>query len=368
MPFVSKKNNFSQSMIRFVRADKSLFLGNFPLILRTLGIYLRGDGKSVCFAILRGEGNRDQQGTGGEMSKLRIGVSSCLLGNPVRYDGQHKRNDFICDRLAAWFDFVPVCPEVECGLPVPREAMRLVATQGQIRLIAVHSQRDLTGQMKSYLSGRMDELAGENLAGFIFKKDSPSSGLERVKIYNEKGVPTRNGRGMFANAFVERFPALPVIEEGMLLDRFLRERFLNRLFTAERWRNAPAKDRKWLSEFQAAHKFMLMSHAPGRYAELGRLVETSDFDAYYKKLDELLRLVPTVKKHVNVLHHILGYFKKDLAGWEKQEVLQACDGYATGELPLAVPLTLLRHYVRKFNKVYLEKQTCWNVLNQLYLG
>lgn len=302
------------------------------------------------------------------MKKIRLGVSSCLLGNPVRYDGQHQRNGFVCDELAAFVEFVPVCPEVECGLPVPREPMRLVGNVASPRLIGVRNGHDFTEQMQTYVEARLEQLAQEDLDGFIFKKDSPSSGLERVKVYNSKGVPTRNGRGMFAGAFIKRFPHLPVIEEGMLNDRFLRERFLNRIFTAQRWRAADGekRDRRWLSDFQASHKLLLMSHAANRYAELGRCVETGDAQAYRAKLDELLALLPSTCKHVNVMHHILGYFKKDLEPWEKAEVLDAVDAYRNGGVQLAVPLALLRHYVRKYHKDYLENQTYWCILGQLY--
>jgi len=302
------------------------------------------------------------------MRKIRLGVSSCLLGELVRYDGQHQRNRFICEELARYVEFIPVCPEVECGLPVPREAMRLVGNPDSPRLMTIRTGRDLTEQMLGYVSARLDRLETEDLDGFIFKKDSPSSGLVRVKIYNSKGVPSRTGRGLFAGAFVERFPRLPVIEEGMLNDRFLRERFLNRIFTAQRWRendDAP-HTRKWLSDFQSIHKLTLMSHAPGRYAELGRSVESGDACAYRAKLDELLEYLPTVSKHVNVMQHILGYFKNELEAWEKEEVLDALESYRNGRLQIAVPLTLLRHYVRKYRKEYLEKQTYWDILGQLY--
>ena len=302
------------------------------------------------------------------MKKIRLGVSSCLLGNPVRYDGQHQRSQFICDKLSKYADFIPVCPEVECGLPVPREAMHLIGDPDSPRLVTIRTGQDITGQMLGYVSARLDQLAAEGLDGFIFKKDSPSSGLFRVKIYNLKGVPSRTGRGLFAGAFVNRFPRLPVIEDGMLNDRFLRERFLNRIFTAQRWneRNGVPRTRKWLSDFQSIHKLMLLSHAPGRYAELGRLVESGDADAYRAKLDELLGYIPTVSKHVNVIQHILGYFKKELEPWEKTEVLDALECYRNRRLQIAVPLTLLRHYIRKYHKEYLEKQTYWDILGQLY--
>ncbi|MEG2074884.1 MAG: DUF523 and DUF1722 domain-containing protein [Victivallaceae bacterium] len=303
------------------------------------------------------------------MSKIRLGVSSCLLGNKVRYDGQHQRNSFICDELAEFVEYLPVCPEVECGLPVPREAMHLTGESQHPRLVTIHSNRDITEQMQTFVKKRLEELAQENLDGFIFKKDSPSSGLARVKVYNGNGMPLRTGRGMFAGAFEDRFPDLPLIEEGMLNDRFLRERFLNRISAAQRWRDYPAMDnpKHKLSEFQSENKLLLMSHAPGRYAELGRLAESGNLEAYWQLFRQLLQYLPSVSKHVNVMQHILGYFKKDLAPWEKSEVLSAIEGYRNNSLQIAVPLTLLRHYVKKFDQNYLAKQSYWNILSQLYL-
>jgi len=303
------------------------------------------------------------------MKRIRLGVSSCLLGNPVRYDGQHQLNRYLRDELGAVVDFVPVCPEVECGLPVPREPMRLVGDPARPRLLTIRTERDLTDEMLRYVTRRIEELAHEELDGFVFKKDSPSSGLELVKVYNAHGVPTRNGRGLFAGAFAARFPNLPVIEDGMLNDRFLREQFLNRIFTAARWRELfagnPAKSA--LFDFQARHKLMLMSHAPGRYHELGQLAGSGDADAYRRKLDELLALRPTLAKHVNVMQHVLGYFKRELEPWEKQELLEAIDACRENRTPLTVPLTLLRHYARKYRKDYLLSQTYWDILGPYYL-
>jgi len=302
------------------------------------------------------------------MKKIRLGVSSCLLGNLVRYDGQHQRNLFVCDELGPYVEYVPVCPEVECGLPVPREAMHLEGDPKAPRLVTINSKRDITGQMQTFVKAKLEELAKANLGGFIFKKDSPSSGLERVKVYNAAGVPARTGRGMFAGTFADRFPELPMIEEGMLNDCFLRERFLNRIFTNQRWREVCAnRSKHLLSDFQARHKLMLMSHAPGKYHELGQIVETGDFDAYYHKLNEIMTYQPTVSKHVNVMQHILGYFKKELESWEKGELLEAIGQYRENLIRIEVPMTLLRHYVRKYHKDYLMDQTYWDILGRLYL-
>lgn len=302
------------------------------------------------------------------MVKVNVGVSSCLLGNQVRYDGQHQLNPYLRDGLGPHVTFVPVCPEVECGLPVPREAMHLEGDPANPRLVTIRTGCDLTEQMTSYVARRLDELASEDLDGFVFKKNSPSSGLERVKVFNVSGIPSRTGRGMFAGAFIARFPEVAVIEDGMLNDRFLRERFLNRIFSSARLREACASgcSSAILSEFQARHKLMLMSHAPGRYQELGQLVEDGDCNAYRHKLNELLTLMPTVRKHINVMQHMLGYFKKELQPWEKAELLEALEQYRQNNIQISVPLTLLRHYARKYEKSYLLNQTYWDILSQLY--
>jgi uncharacterized protein YbgA (DUF1722 family)/uncharacterized protein YbbK (DUF523 family) len=298
-------------------------------------------------------------------TKIRLGISACLLGQEVRFDGGHKHDRYITGTLGQYVDFVPVCPEVECGLGIPREAMRLVGEIDHPRLVTIRSRIDYTEQMQTWAGRRVRELEAEDLQGFIFKSDSPSSGMERVKVYDDKGMPVKKGIGMFAQAFMEHFPLLPVEEEGRLHDPKLRENFIEAIFTFKRWRNTLSvkTGRKQLVEFHTRHKLLLLAHSPELYREMGRVVAhvqerpLDEVTARYQQLLlETLRLKTTVKKNANVLYHLLGYFKKDLSADEKQELLNIIDHYRRGDLPLIVPTTLINHYVRKYDQPYLKEQ------------
>ncbi len=299
--------------------------------------------------------------------RIAVGVSSCLLGNQVRYDGGHKRDRYITDILADYFAFIPVCPELECGLPVPREPMRLVAAEDQpVRLITVRSAVDLTEQMQAWCRRRVEELAAEELCGFIFKRDSPSSGLYRVKLYHPAGESSRReGRGLFADAFVQRFPLIPVEEEGRLNDAQLRENFIERVFAMKRWRDflAGEPDYRKLVGFHTAQKLLIMAHHPEKYRELGRLVARGkevcheELLADYGRLYlESLAAFATVGQNTNVLQHIMGYFREHLTADEKAELLEVIGDYRARLVPLTVPLTLVKHYVRKYDTRYLSNQ------------
>jgi len=300
-----------------------------------------------------------------DIGKIRLGISACLLGQPVRYDGGHKLDRFIVETLGRYVEFVPVCPEVECGLPVPREAMRLVGDPQNPRLVTVRSGIDHTERMLAWARRRVAELEKEDLCGFIFKSDSPSSGMERVKVYTPQGMPSKTGVGMFARVFMEHFPLLPVEEEGRLHDPKLRETFIEAIFTLKRWRECLAKGKSaaHLVEFHTRHKLLLMAHSPKHLREMGQLVakvrETpldEIFARYQTLLLEALRLKTTIKKNTNVLHHLMGYFRKELSADEKQELLEIIGHYHQGILPLIVPVTLINHYVRKYRQPYLQMQ------------
>ena len=302
-------------------------------------------------------------------SLIKIGASTCLLGEKVRYNGGHKHNRYITQTLGQFFEFVPVCPESECGLGIPREAMRLVGDVARPRLVTNKTGIDRTDQMLAWTTGRLDALEEENLCGFIFKKDSPSSGLYRVKVYNDKGQAVKTGRGLFAAAFTARFPRIPAEEEGRLHDPGLRENFIEQVFALRRWREALEKRRSMgnLVEFHTREKLLLMAHSPKHYREIGRLVAEGKkmnaldlYDRYEAMLIEALGLRATVSKHTNVLMHVLGYFKKQLSADEKQEVLELIENYRNGHLPLIVPVTLLNHFVRKYRQPYLSDQTYLN--------
>jgi uncharacterized protein YbgA (DUF1722 family)/uncharacterized protein YbbK (DUF523 family) len=301
------------------------------------------------------------------MQKIRLGISACLLGQPVRFDGGHQWDHFITDTLGPYAEFVPVCPEVECGLGVPREAMRLVGDPDAPRLLTVRTKVDLTERMVAWARKRVQELEQKDLHGFIFKSKSPSSGMERVRVYNEpsQGSPVTKGIGMFARIFMDHFPLLPVEEEGRLHDPVLRENFIERLFVFQRWRELRAANPHLagLIAFHTRHKLLVLAHSPNHYRELGRLVARAKeipvpelFESYQSRLMEALRPKATPKKNTNVLHHLMGYFKKDLTPGEKQELLEFIDHYHRGYTPLIVPITLINHYVRKYNQPYLKEQ------------
>jgi uncharacterized protein YbgA (DUF1722 family)/uncharacterized protein YbbK (DUF523 family) len=297
---------------------------------------------------------------------IKIGISSCLLGQKVRYDGGHKLDRYIRDTLGPHFRFVPVCPEVECGLPVPRESMRLTGDVDAPRLVTTRTGIDHTPRMHTWAARRVRELGKEDLCGFIFKKDSPSSGMSRVKIYNERGSAKRIGSGLFAKAFMERYPRIPVEDDGRLHDPQLRENFIERIFALKRWRTflAGAKGPGRLVTFHTQEKLLLMAHSLPYYRRMGKLVANvrqMPSEALYEAYEDLfmsaLQYKTTPAKHINVLQHILGYFKKVLTGDEKEEMLEILDNYRNGDVPLIVPITLVNHYVRKYSQPYLAGQT-----------
>jgi uncharacterized protein YbgA (DUF1722 family)/uncharacterized protein YbbK (DUF523 family) len=300
---------------------------------------------------------------------IRIGISTCLLGENVRYDGGHQLDRYLRDTLGAYFSYVPVCPEVECGLPIPREAMRLVGSAESPRLVTVRTEKDLTARMVSWARERLDALAGEDLCGFIFKAGSPSSGMERVKVYDANGMPAKTGRGIFARAFMEAFPRIPVEEDGRLHDMRLRENFIERIFALKRWRDARSRGTGVgnLVGFHTRNKLLCLSHSPSHYREMGKLVARGKtlraerlYEEYEGLLMEALALKATPKKHANVLQHMMGYFKKDLTPDEKQELLDVIDRCRRELVPLIVPITLMNHYVRKYGQEYLAGQTYLN--------
>lgn len=303
------------------------------------------------------------------MEKIRIGISACLLGQKVRYDGGHKLDRFLADTLGQYFEYVPVCPEVECGLPVPRESMRLEGDSESPRLVTSRTKQDMTERMVRWAKKRVIELEKEELCGYIFKSDSPSSGLERVKVYNEKGVPVKKGVGIFARIFMRHFPLLPVEDEGRLHDPELRENFLERIFTLKRWREILGKkvSRGNLVNFHTQHKLLILSHSPDHYRIMGKLVARAKeiplkelFQQYQNILMEGLKLKTTPKKNANVLLHMMGYFREQLTSDEKQELLEVIENYRKKVVPLIVPVTLVIHYVRKYAQPYLSQQVYLN--------
>jgi len=302
-------------------------------------------------------------------SPLRLGISRCLLGDEVRFDGGHKRDNFLTDVLGRYVEWVPICPEVEAGLGTPREAMRLVGNPRHPRLVTITSGKDHTKALVAMTSKRLEELNDLDLSGYVFKKGSPSCGIERVRIYNEHGMPSRNGVGLFAQDFMEQFPLIPVEEEGRLLDAGLRENFIERVFCYRRFQDLVQNGvtRQAAVRFHTIHKYLLLAHSQQHYEALGRLVGQAqryrprDLAMKYGELFmKALAVKATARKHVNVLQHILGYFKDRLNAGEKTELLGVISDYHQGLTPLVVPLTLIKHYVQIFDVGYIRDQVYLN--------
>ena len=298
---------------------------------------------------------------------IRIGISACLLGQEVRFDGGHKRDAFLTQELGRFVEWVPVCPEVEAGFGTPREAMHLRRLDGTIRLVTVNTARDVTEPMERLIRRRLPALADDELSGYVLKKNSPSCGLERVKVHDRTGGTSSSakGRGLFAEALISRFPLLPVEEEGRLCDPRLRENFVERVFAYSRLRRLfrDAWNAGSLVRFHTAHKLILMSHSPDAYRRLGRLVaspRTSSRAALQRRYsEEFMRAMAgtaTPGRHTNVLQHMAGYFKEQLDAASKAELQSTIEDYRRGLVPLIVPVTLVRHYVRVHHVEYLAGQ------------
>jgi len=301
---------------------------------------------------------------------IKILVSACLLGERVRYDGGHKRDLFLNETLSPFVEWVRVCPEVDCGLTVPREAMRLVGDPKHPRLMTNKTGIDHTERMERWAAARLEELSGLDLCGYICKKDSPSSGMERVKVYGgSSGAPARTGPGVFTRMFMERFPRIPVEEEGRLTDPVLREMFVERVFCLRRFRHLLARplSRGSLVDFHTDHKLLLLSHDRRHYEEMGRLVaaaKTLPIGALHAKYEEIFMAAlshkATPKKCGDVLSHMMGYFRNTLSSTEKQEMIEVISKYRLRLVPLVVPVTLIRYYVRKYDVAYLARQVFLN--------
>lgn len=305
---------------------------------------------------------------------VRIGVSSCLLGEEVRFDGGHKKDAFLAHELARHVEWAPVCPELEVGMGVPREAVRLIQHAGSddersTRMVGTKSGKDWTEAMRSFSQARVKSLEKLRLSGYVLKSKSPSCGKEGVKAYSPSGrLLEKNDQGLFAKALMEHFPLLPVEEEGRLGDPLLRENFIERVFCYHRWlllRDDRLSARK-LQEFHGRHKFLLQAHSERHLRELGRIVaKTAEkgrrssleaADEYAKGFFEALKVVPTRRKHVNVLQHIAGFFKKRLDSLDREGLRDAIEDYRRGLVPRLVPQTLILQHSKRFSFSYVEEQ------------
>ena len=296
--------------------------------------------------------------------KITIGISSCLLGNEVRHDGGHKRNLYVKNTLSEYFSFRSCCPEMAIGLGVPRPTIRLTRHDGEIRLTgSSNADLDLTADMNSW---SRDAVSGMNdISGFILKKDSPSCGMERVRVYDSNGTPGRDGVGLFAAALMQAMPWLPVEEEGRLNDPALRENFIERVFTYYRWRQMAANRLTVASlmEFHQHHKFILLAHHEEEYRRLGQLVARVNREnleetagEYLVRMMTLLKSRTSRKRNTNVLMHVMGYLKSRIDSDDKQELLEILENYRLGKVPLIVPITLMRHHLRRYPDDYIDKQ------------
>jgi len=293
---------------------------------------------------------------------IRIGISSCLLGEKVRYDGGHKRDAYLVETFGRFVEWVPVCPEVEMGLGTPRETLRLVRIGEEVRMVMPRTGADHTDAMRSYAERRLNELAQEDLCGYVLKKGSPSCGMERVRVFDGQGLPAKSGRGLFAEALLQRFPNLPVEEEGRLYDPRLRENFIERVFAYHRLRTLFAG--RWklgeLVAFYTSHKLLLMAHSPRAYAALGHLVAGGKALPrpelrlrYEEGFMQALAEMATTRRQTNVLQHMVGYLRPHLDEASRRELHSLLEDYRHGLIPLIVPLMLIRHYVRRFEIPYL---------------
>jgi len=302
-------------------------------------------------------------------AKIRVGVSACLIGEKVRWNGDHKQDQYIWGLLSDYFEWISVCPEVDIDMGIPREPVRLTGSLENPLMVGIKSGQDWTVKMKSYSRSKSAALVKQTLGGFIFKKGSPSCGLMRVAVYGKNNIPLKQGTGLFAAHVIKQFPHLPVEEEGRLNDAKIRENFIIRVFGYQRLRaqsEVKYSRRAWI-DFHTRHKYLLLSHHQNIYREMGRLVasikDTSPknfVQAYSDLFMRALTFKATVKKHLNVLQHMAGFVKRRLDKLEKNELNNLIQDYAQGLVPLIVPITLLTHYVRKFDIKFLADQVYLN--------
>ena len=302
--------------------------------------------------------------------KIKIGVSSCLIGEKVRWNGDHKQDRYVREVLSRYFEYIPVCPEVEVGMGVPRETVALYGDPEKPSMISKKTQTDWTKPMEKYIKSRINTLSADDLCGYIFKSKSPSCGMSRVPLYSEFGShKVKHGPGMFANAFINSFPLVPTEDEGRLNDPRIRENFIVRVFSFKRFNlllNEKFSLGQWV-KFHTQHKFLLLAHSRKHYDDLGELVahsktiKPSELKKKYGELFmEALTSKSTPKKNTDVLLHMMGFLKKLLTKIEKEDILSTIEDYRSEILPLIVPVTLIRHQVKKHNIEYLHDQLYLN--------
>lgn len=298
-------------------------------------------------------------------SSIKVGISSCVLGERVRFDSGHKISNFVTKELDGYFSFVPVCPEVGVGMTVPRPTIRLVSNEERIALVETKNpENDHTDKMLTYSENKVNELQGEHLCGYIVCAKSPTCGMERVKVYS-KNSAAKEGIGLYTRTLMEKMPWLPVEEDGRLNDPVLKENFITRVYCLNDFYESMGGEptRGKIIEFHSRYKLTLMAHHPESYRSLGRLVadvanyEIEDFyNEYRLGLMKALQNRASRKNNTNVLMHLQGYFKRSLNSDEKAELATVISDYRTGLLPLLAPLTLIKHYLNTYPDEYLQKQ------------
>lgn len=296
---------------------------------------------------------------------IKIGVSACLLGESVRHDRGNERDPYLTEFLAKYVEFIPLCPEMACGMGVPREPVRQVDCAGDIRLIGSDSAEDWTDRMDKWCQRILIGLEEDGLAGFILKNRSPTCGMMRSPIYSTTGKPPYKGPGFFAARLMDHFPLLPVEGDDRLNNPLLRENFIRRAFVMHRWNELLSRgmDIGRLVDFHTRHKMLIRAHDLRGYRQLGRLLGESCvfncdeiFDTYGTMLFKSLMLKMTNNKVADVLMHAMGFFIKDIDAADKQEMQALIHAFKRGKIPLLVPVTLLNHFARKYERPYLRQQ------------
>ncbi|WP_303906747.1 YbgA family protein [Thiohalomonas denitrificans] len=302
-----------------------------------------------------------------DVRHLKLGISSCLLGEAVRFDGNHKLDAYIVGTLGRFFEFVPICPEIAVGLGVPRPAIRLEGNPEHPRLVGVHDKNlDATDAIEAFSTRQLQTL--NEISGYILKSKSPSCGMERVKVYGENSQ-VGHGSGLFARALMTAYPLIPVEEEGRLGDPNLRDNFLERLFAYRRWQNLEASGltRPALIHFHTIHKLSLMAHGLEAYRRLGRMIAAAGkrplrplAGEYMETFMRALKHPATIKLQTNVLYHLMGYLKDSLQQEDKAELLEVIGAYRQERIPLVVPIILLKHHFRHHPHLYIAEQVYLN--------
>jgi len=297
--------------------------------------------------------------------RIPIGISACLLGQEVRFDGGHERDRFLTDVLGDYVRWVGVCPEFGAGMGVPRETLRLVGNGEGMRLLGNRSDDDVTDAVLAYARAHVNRLTSMRLRGFVLKNNSPTCGMEMVRVYNGNGVPARTGTGLYARLLLERFPLLPVEDDGRLVDPRIRENFMTRVFAYDRWLRLLDSDPRPrdVVAFHTAHKMLILAHSPKHYRALGTLVAKAGLlpmdellHKYEFELMNALKQIASPGRHFNVLQHLAGFLKEDLEDTDKKELHSLFQDYRSGRVPLIAPIVLLYHHLKHLKDDWVDAQ------------